>query len=75
MIGSPRLLESNDETLFFEVPSESTPGVVYDVLYDKDHHWLCTCPQYYYRKKYCKHMRVCADLMNIDDSMVYAEVA
>ena len=71
----PRLLESNDETLFFEVPSENTPEVSYDVMYDKDHHWLCTCPHYYYRKQFCKHMMACADMMNIDDGMVYAEVA
>lgn len=68
------LLESNDETLFLEVTSDSTPGVTYDVMYDKDHHWLCTCPQYYYRKKYCKHMAVCAESIGITDKMVYAEV-
>lgn len=68
------LLESNDETLFLEVTSESAPGVTYDVMYDVDHHWLCTCPQYYFRKKYCKHMAVCAEMMNISDKMVYAEV-
>lgn len=69
-----KLLESNDETLFLEVTSDSTPGVTYDVMYDKDHHWLCTCPQYYYRKKYCKHMKACAESMDITDSNVYAEV-
>jgi len=69
-----KLLESNDETLFLEVTSDSTPGVTYDVMYDKDHHWLCTCPQYYYRKKYCKHMKACAESMGITDSNVYAEV-
>lgn len=71
----PQLLESNDETLFFEVESMSRPGLTFDVMYDKDHHWLCTCEHYYYRKVFCKHMGVCADLMNISDRMVYAEVA
>lgn len=71
---SPLLLESNDETLFFEVESSSTPGVKYDVMHDKDHHWICTCPQYHYRKVFCKHMRACADMMNIHDTQVYAEV-
>ena len=70
-----KLLESNDETLFLEVTSDSTPGVTYDVMYDKDHHWLCTCPQYYYRKKYCKHMKACAEMLGIEDTRVYAEVA
>ena len=74
MMGSPRLLESNDETLFFEVESASVPGVVYDVMYDVDHHWLCTCPHYYYRKVFCKHMMVCAALVGIQDTSVYAEM-
>lgn len=71
---SPKLLESNDETLFFEVESFTDESVKYDVMYDVDHHWLCTCPQYYYRKKYCKHMKACAESMGITDSNVYAEV-
>lgn len=72
---SPLLLDSTDETLFFEVPSESRPGVTFDVMYDVDHHWLCTCEQYYYRKVFCKHMKACADMQGISDTMVYAEVA
>ena len=71
---SPVLLDSNDETLFLEVESESTPGVSYDVLYDVDHHWLCTCPQYYFRKKFCKHMEECAEMLGIDDRMVFEDV-
>lgn len=70
----PTLLESNDETLFFEVPSENTPGITYDVMYDKDHRWLCTCPQYYFRKLYCKHMKACADMLGISDTVVFEEV-
>ena len=72
---SPILLESNDETLFFEVESDSRPGLLFDVMYDVDHHWLCTCEHYYYRKQYCKHMAACAELAGITDTMVYAEVA
>lgn len=70
-----KLLESNDETLFLEVTSDSTPGVTYDVMYDKDHHWLCTCPQYHFRKVFCKHMKACAEMLGIEDTRVYAEVA
>ena len=70
----PTLLESNDETLFFEVESESRP-ITFQVMHDKDHHWLCTCEQYYFRKVFCKHMKVCADMVGIEDTMVYAEVA
>ena len=70
---SPKILESNDETIFLEALS-SDGTRTYDVMYDVDHHWLCTCPQYYYRKKYCKHMAACAEMMNITDTMIYAEV-
>lgn len=70
----PTLLESNDETLFFEVESESRQGLTFQVMHDKDHHWLCTCEQYYFRKLYCKHMKACADFKGIDDTIVYAEV-
>ncbi len=74
MNESPRILESNDETLFMKVQSSSDKGVWYDVMHDVDHHWLCTCPDYYYRKRFCKHMRLCADVFGIDDTLVYAEV-
>lgn len=66
-------LESNDETQFFEVLS-SEGSKKYDVMYDVDHHWLCTCPDYYYRKRFCKHMMACAEMVGIVDTMVYAEV-
>ena len=72
---SPLLLESNDETSFFEVGSESRPGGTFQVMHDVDHHWLCTCEQYYYRKTFCKHMKACADMAGIKDTMVYAEVS
>ncbi|WP_305555394.1 hypothetical protein [Methanobrevibacter sp. V74] len=70
---SLKLLESNDETLFMEVLS-SDGTQWYDVWYDRDHHWLCTCPDYYYRKRYCKHMKQCAELIGISDVAVYAGV-
>lgn len=71
---NPHLTEATDETLFFEVESSSRPGLIFDTWYDKDHHWICTCEQYFYRKVYCKHMRQCAELAGIEDCMVYAEV-
>lgn len=70
---SPKILESNDETIFLEVLS-SDGTRTYDVMYDVDHHWLCTCPDYYYRKRFCKHMRVCAEMLNIKDTRIYEEV-
>ena len=68
-----KLLESTDETLFFEVLS-SDGEKWYDVMYDVDHHWLCTCPQYYFRKKFCKHMKACAEMLGIKDEVVFEDV-
>ena len=73
MTESPRLLESTDETLFLEVLS-SDGETWYDVMYDVDHHWLCTCPHYYFRKVFCKHMKACAEMLGINDTRVFAEV-
>ena len=71
---SPRLLESNDETLFLEVRSSTDEKIWYDVMYDKTSHWICTCPDYYFRKTFCKHMRECAELLGINDVCVYEDV-
>ena len=71
---SPKKLESNDETVFLEVQSSSDKNIWYDVMYDIDHHWLCTCPDYYYRKKFCKHMKACAELLGVTDTTVFEEV-
>ena len=67
------LLESNDETSFFEVTS-SDGSRKYDVMHDVDHHWICTCPDYHFRKHFCKHMKECADETGINDTIVYHEV-
>lgn len=64
---------STDETSCFEVIS-SDGSKTYDVMHDVDHHWICTCPDYYFRKHFCKHMKACAELKGIDDNMVYEEV-
>ena len=64
---------STDETLFFKVSSETTDEE-YDTWFDKDHKWICTCPDYHYRKHFCKHMRACAEMIGIKDTTVYAEV-
>ena len=50
------LTESTDETLTFEVKSESR-NEIHNVYFDINNGWLCTCEQYYYRHKPCKHMR------------------
>ena len=66
-------LPSTDETKFFEVTS-SDGERRYGVMYDVDHHWLCTCPDYYYRKRFCKHMKAVAETEGITDTTVFEEV-
>ena len=48
---------STDETLVFEVRSKSR-NITHDVYFDIDNGWVCTCEQYYYRRKPCKHMKL-----------------
>lgn len=72
-MSTVRLESRTSETLFFEVLS-SDGKEWYDTWYDVDHHWICTCPDYYYRKRFCKHMKACADLTGITDVIVYEEV-
>lgn len=66
-------LPSNDETQFWEVTS-SDGEKRYGVMYDKDSHWICTCPDYYYRKRFCKHMKAVAEIENIEDKKIFEEV-
>ena len=73
MNSSSILVEKTSETIFFTVPS-SDGSKVYDTWYDKDHKWICDCPDYYYRKRFCKQMRMCAELEQIDDHQIYHEV-
>ena len=64
---------STDETLCFNVPSETT-SETYLTSYDVLSRWLCDCPDYYYRKRFCKHMKACAELTGISDATVYHDV-
>ena len=72
---SPQIsfLESNDETKFFEV-SSSDGSKKYDVMYDIVNKWICTCPDYHFRKHACKHIKACAKSVGIEDITVYEEV-
>ena len=64
------LKESTDETLTFGVISTSRQDQEHIVYYDKDNGWVCTCEQYYYRKKRCKHMKLAQDyFLNFYNSM------
>lgn len=73
MTPQVKQLPSNDETQFFEVTS-SDGKKRYGVMHDDDSHWICTCPDYYYRKRFCKHMKAVADEYGIEDTVVFEEV-
>jgi hypothetical protein len=46
-----------DGHTIYHVPSETHPGVEYDVLLDEDGQWLCTpCPDWAAWRKPCKHV-------------------
>ena len=56
---------ANDETIVFTVQSSSRKkGETHDVYFDVDNGWVCTCEQFYYRKKYCKHMKMAKEYFN-----------
>ena len=39
-------------------------GDIYYVGYDYQDGWFCPCPDYHYRKRECKHIRACKELLN-----------
>jgi hypothetical protein len=42
--------------LMYRVPSETRPGIGYDVFVDEDGVFVCTCPDFGSRHKPCKHV-------------------
>jgi hypothetical protein len=39
----------------YRVPSETRPGIAYDVFFDEDGAMVCVCPDFAARHKHCKH--------------------
>ena len=74
MMAPVILVDSTDEMLHFEVRSSSRPDEVHDVYFDVDHGMVCTCEQYYYRKKPCKHMTQVKEYMNTMNSLLQKAV-
>ncbi len=35
--------------------------------------WMCTCEDHYYRHRFCKHMKVCAESENITHQRLFVE--
>jgi uncharacterized Zn finger protein len=53
-------------TSVFTVPSESLSNVVYDVTVDESNEH-CTCPQNFYRRTTCKHIRAVRLILKLID--------
>ena len=55
-----RLVECSDECLFFEVRSASR-DLVHCVYFDLDNGWFCSCEDFMFRRRFCKHMGLCLE--------------
>ena len=63
---------SDKEGYIFRV--SGSQGDIYYVGYDYEDGWFCPCPDYQFRKRECKHIRACKELLkqshvNVDDSL------
>lgn len=49
-----KIVKITEKYILFEV--ESSRGGTHDVIFDRQtHEWSCTCEDYWYRKRVCKH--------------------
>ena len=73
-MSSPIILSkvtSQDGTLW-EVSGSN--GETHIVAHDWDG-WMCTCPDHYYRHRFCKHMKACAESESITSHTLFVEAA
>lgn len=53
-----------DEYIIFNVKSTSR-DLIHEVIFNRlTSEWSCECEDYYYRKRACKHTRMCKNLLN-----------
>lgn len=55
----------------WQIESESKPGKYYTVSLDDNGNYSCSCPQWIYRHKECKHIRTAQSLITIADNYLY----
>ncbi|MDO5849275.1 MAG: SWIM zinc finger family protein [Methanobrevibacter sp.] len=62
---NPRILIADNQGMMFEVESASEPGNpnIVNVFYE-DMIWFCTCPDFHFRKRICKHIRQVEDFID-----------
>lgn len=63
---------ADKEGFIFRV--SGSKGDIYIVGYDYDDGWFCPCPDYHFRKRECKHIKACKELLKqshvaVDDSL------
>ena len=53
---NPTIKQITNEYIVFEIPSSR--GGMHDVIFNRlTQEWSCTCEDYWYRKRACKHTR------------------
>lgn len=52
-----------DDWVYFKIPSSSRNEYQY-VSWDKDRGWNCTCEDYQFRKRLCRHMKEAKSFFN-----------
>jgi len=55
----------------WQIESESKPGKYYTVSLDDNGNYSCSCPQWIYRHKECKHIGTAQSLITIADDYLY----
>ena len=56
------LVKMTSEYILFKVPSSR--GGTHDVIYNRaTQEWSCTCEDYWYRKRACKHTRMAKEFL------------
>ena len=65
----PKILLSDQEGMIFEIEGDS--GYVHLVSFDRENGWFCSCEDYGFRKRFCKHMKACAEVSKIESREVW----
>ena len=59
-----KIKEMTKEYVTFEIESSSR-NIAHEVIFNrKTQEWSCTCEDYHYRKRACKHTRQARELLN-----------
>lgn len=68
-----KIFFNDEEGIIFFVESDSTPDH-HTTAYDEWLGWHCTCEDYTYRKRFCKHMQKCWDYVKAENIPVKVDL-